>query len=343
MSVGRLGQITPVAEIEPVEVGGALVRHASLHNEGDITRKDIRIGDVVIVQRAGDVIPQIIGPVVAERDGTERRFVMPAVCPECDGPVTRDPDAAQHRCHNGACPARLQARLEHFAGRDAMDIDGLGEKVIALLLEHDLIGTLPDLYRLRADALIGLPGFKERSATKLTAAIGGSVTRPATAVLYALGIPHVGRRMSAQLLRVFPSIEAIGAASAEELRAVDTVGPAVADAIVAWFATDTNRQLVQDLRAAGLTMTHDAPQDAPASPAGALSGKRVCVTGTLPTLSRAEAHVLIEGAGGTVASSVSSKTDYLVAGEKAGSKLTKATGLGIAVLDEGAFRALIAP
>lgn len=340
VSVGRLGQITPVAEIAPVELGGAMVRHASLHNEGDITRKDIRIGDTVIVQRAGDVIPQIIGPVIAERDGSERAFVMPATCPECAGPVTRDPEEAQHRCNNAACPARLHARLEHYAKRDAMDIDGLGEKVVALLIEHGLVADLPDLHRLEPTALIGLPGFKERSATKLVAAIAASTERPATAVLYALGIPHVGRRMSAQLLGAFPSIDAIGAASVEELCAVDTVGPAVAEAIRAWFATATNRDRVAQLATVGLTMTHTAPANAAQSPAGALTGKRVCVTGTLPTLSRAEAHALIEASGGVVASSVSAKTDYLVAGDKAGSKLTKATGLGITILDEATFTAL---
>lgn len=341
VSVGRLGQITPVAEIEPVELGGAMVRHASLHNEGDITRKDIRVGDVVIVQRAGDVIPQVVGPVVAERDGSERVFLMPGTCPECDGPVTRDPDEAQHRCTNSACPARLQARLEHFVARDAMDIDGLGEKAITLLLEHDLIRDLADLYRLDAEGLIGLPGFKERSATKLVGAIGASVSRPATAVLYSLGIPHVGRRMSAQLLGVFPSIGAIGEASEDDLRAVDTVGTAVAEAIVSWFAQAPNRSLLDDLSTLGLSLTHTAPATPAEALSGALVGKRVCVTGTLPVLSRAEAHAMVESAGGIVASSVSSKTDYLVAGEKAGSKLTKATGLGITVLDEEGLRALV--
>lgn len=340
VSVGRLGQLTPVAVIEPVELGGAMVRYATLHNLEDITRKDIRIGDTVIVQRAGDVIPQVVGPVPDGRDGSEVVFTMPDTCPSCAQKVSKADGEAQHRCLNLTCPARTSAGIRHFVARDAMDIEGMGEKIVAVLLAEGLVSTPADLYRLRPEQLSGLPGFGERSAAKLVASVATSIERPLPAFLYSLGIPFVGRRMSRTILAAFPSIEVIAAASADELAEIEGVGPSVAGAVADWFSDPVNLALLADLQSFGLGAA-PAPGEASAPVAiteTALTGKRVCVTGTLSSLSRDEAQALIESVGGIVSSSVSAKTDYLVAGEKAGSKLAKAEKLGVAVIGEDELR-----
>lgn len=327
-SVGRLGTITPVAELTPVQVGGVTVSNASLHNMDEIERKDVRIGDTVILERAGDVIPYIVEPVLEKRPSTARRFKMVSKCPACGSAVVRAEDKAAYRCSGTACPARLKETLRHFAGKNAMDIDGLGEKLVDALVEAGLVAGFADLYKLGTDDVAQLDRMGPKSAANLITAIEQSKSRPLSRLIFALGIPHVGEFAARLLSRAFGSLEKIASADREELEGLDGIGPEMADSITRFFEETANRRLLTELEAAGLEARGDSGPTG-----GALAEKTFVLTGTL-SITRNRAKDLIQGAGGTVASAVSGKTDYLVCGEDAGSKLKKAKDLGVDCIDE---------
>ncbi|GAB4275922.1 MAG: NAD-dependent DNA ligase LigA [Candidatus Promineifilaceae bacterium] len=332
VNVGRTGILAPNAVLEPVEIGGVTVRNATLHNYDEIARKDIRIGDMVIVKRAGDVIPYIVGPVVDLRDGSERVVELPQVCPSCGETAVRVPGEVAIYCDNPACPAQLIRRVEYFVSRTAMDIDGFGAQTGELLIKEGLIHDVADIYYLRRDFLLELEGFQEKKVDNLLNGIEASKSQPPERLLTALGIRFVGSVAAALLIDVFGSIDALAAASQEELEAVDGIGPQTAVSITSWFANERNRQLLEKFRQAGLNFA--AEKKATDETAATLAGKTFVITGTLPTMSREQAKAFIEAHGGKVTSSVSKKTNYLLAGEKAGSKLTKAQTLSVPVIDE---------
>ena len=339
INVGRTGTLNPFAVLDPVVVGGVTVGMATLHNEEDIHRKDIREGDVVIVQRAGDVIPQVVGPLTEMRTGAETVFRMPAECPSCGTPVVRVEGEVAVRCPNPDCPAKQVEALKHFVSRGAMDIEGVGEKLVERLYTLGLVRDPADLYRLRADQLLELPGFQERMAAKVIASIAGSRQRPFPRVLFALGIPHVGYETADILARAFPDLERLRSASVDELSRVAGIGPIIGRAIAEFFADERNLDVVARLEEAGVQTALEAGTGAPA--AGPLSGLTFVLTGTLPTLSRERATELIEAAGGNVTGSVSGKTDYLLLGDEPGSKLAKAQKLGVPTLDEEGLRRML--
>ena len=330
INVGRTGALNPWAVLEPVELGGVTVSSATLHNEDLIAQKDIRLGDWVEVVRAGEVIPQVIAPVRERRDGSERPFVMPERCPECGTPVERPADEVASYCPNAACPGRIFEGIVHFASREAMDIRGLGPERVGQLLEEGLIRDASDLYHLKADRLAELDRFGQQSAQQLVQAIAASRAKPLSNLLFGIGIRHVGRGVATLLARRFGSLEALRSAPEAEIRNVSGVGPTIAAAVASFFQDASNLRLLDRLAEAGLTLTEPraVAEDAP------LAGKSFVLTGTLPTLSRADAAALIEAAGGRVTSAVSKKTDAVVAGGDAGSKLEKARTLGIEVIDE---------
>jgi DNA ligase (NAD+) len=316
-----------------------VVKLATLHNEDDILRKDIRIGDHVVIQRAGDVIPQVVGPLTARRDGSERVFSMPANCPACNTPVERTDGEVRHRCPNPNCPSRGLEALRHFVSRGALDVDGVGEKLVARFWELGLVRRPSDLYRLTVDDLLPLEGFQRTSAENAIASIDASRRRSFARVLFGLGIPHVGFVTAEAIARQIGSMDALRTAGIQEIEAVEGVGPIIADAVAAWFADPDHAALVDELRDAGLTM--ETPEDERVPAAGPLVGQSFVLTGTLERRSRDEAAEEIVARGGKVTGSVSKKTSYVVAGESPGSKLAKAESLGIPVLDEDAFEALL--
>jgi DNA ligase (NAD+) len=332
LNVGRTGAVTPFAQLAAVEVGGVTITSATLHNEDQISQKDIREGDEVEVMRAGEVIPQVLGPTAKARERADRAdpWVPPATCPACGTPLHRPEDEVIRYCENGACPGRLLEGIVHYAGRDAMDIRGLGYERVKLLLEEKLITDVSDLYRLTADRLEPLEGFAAQSAKQLVTAIEASKGRPLSTFLFAIGIRHVGKNNAQLLARRFPSLDAIGAASYEAIEAIPGVGAAIAHAVADFFAHEGSRGLIDRLRALGVDPVEAVTVDA----GGPLAGKTFVLTGTLPTLSRKDAAALIEKAGGRVAGNVTRTTHVLVAGEDAGSKLEKAKELGIGVIDE---------
>ena len=341
VSVGRTGALVPFAELEPVSVGGATVRLATLHNQEDVARKGLMIGDTVIVQRAGDVIPQVVGPLTQERTGAERPFTMPERCPACGTPVVHPPGEVQMRCPNRSCPAQIQQGLFHFASRGAMDIEGLGEKTIRRFFEEGLVRSFADIYDLRdhRERLVAMEGFKDVSVDNLLAAVERSKERPWSRVLYGLGIRHVGDVTAQAIVAVAPSLDALLEADAESLAQAEGVGPVVAESIREFLTSTDNRDLLERLRAAGLTMEADvtaAPSDGP------LTGRTVVVTGGLEAYSRDDAKRAIAAAGGKVTGSVSRATSFVVAGADPGSKLEKATTLGVPVVEEEAFLAILA-
>ena len=339
VNVGRTGALVPFAVMDPVFVGGVTVRQATLHNHEDIARKDLRIGDRVIVQRAGDVIPQVVAPLTQERTGAERPFAMPERCPACDTPIAQAEGEVVIRCPNRACPAQILQSIIHFASRGAMDIEGLGEKTLVKLFEEELVSDVADIYGLRAEDLANLEGFGEIAATNLVRAIEASKAQPWPRVLYGLGIRHVGEVTAQAVAVVVPSLEMLLAADAEQLGAAEGVGPVVAGAITEHFAVDRNRATLERLRDAGVQVAMEAvtpPADGP------LAGCTVVVTGGLETLSRDEAKRAIAGAGGKATDSVSKKTSFVVAGRDPGSKMAKAESLGVPVLDEAGFLAVLA-
>ena len=341
IQVGRTGKLTPVAKLEPVFVGGTTVSNATLHNLFELRRKGVRVGDMVIVRRAGDVIPEVVGRVPGERPGYVRNFRMPRACPVCGSRVTREKGGIDHRCSGGLfCAAQRKQALLHFAGRRAMDIEGLGDKLVDQLVDGGLIRTLPELYRLGVAKLAELDRMAEKSAANLVAALEKSKRTTLARFLYALGIRQVGEATAKDLAKHFGALDRIMDAPIDQLLEVNDVGPIVAQSIRTFFEQPHNREVVEQLRAAGVHWDeHDgAAADTASLP---LAGKTLVLTGTLPTLSRDEAKALIEAAGGKAAGSVSKKTDYVVAGDEAGSKLDKARELGITILDEAGLRALL--
>ncbi len=340
IQVGRTGALTPVARLAPVFVGGVTVTNATLHNEDEIRRKDLWIGDQVVVRRAGDVIPEIARAVPEQRPPTARRFVMPTACPVCGSAAVRSADEAVSRCSGGLyCPAQCKQAVLHFASRRAMDIEGLGDKVVDQLVEQHIVRSPADLYRLGLLALVNLERLGEKSANNLLAAIEKSKQTTLARFIYALGIRNVGESTARELARHFGSLDRLLAADGEQLQRVADVGPIVADSIRQFCTEPHNQEAIAQLRAAGVTWQED---DAVAAPSGALSGKICVLTGTLPTLNRDAASQLIQAAGGKVSASVSKKTDYVVAGAEAGSKLEKAQSLGVTIIDEGQLLALLA-
>ena len=339
VQVGRTGKLTPVARLAPVSVGGVTVTNATLHNLFEIRKKGVRVGDTVVVRRAGDVIPEVVRRVPGERAAYVPNFRMPAACPICGSEVVREKGEANHRCTGGLfCAAQRKEALLHFAARRAMDIEGLGDKLVDQLVDGNVVRSLPDLYRLRLDDLASLDRMAEKSAQNVLDALEKSKSTTLNRFLFGLGIRHVGEATAKDLARHFGTLDAIMAASVEQLLEVRDVGPVVAESIHTFFAQPHNREVVQQLRACGVHWEEGAPAEkAPQI----LAGKTVVLTGTLPTMGRDEAKELLEAAGAKVSGSVSKKTSYVVAGAEAGSKLTKAQELGVPVLDEAGMLALL--
>ena len=339
LQIGRTGAATPVGELEPVFVAGSTIRRATLHNRAFIEEKDIRIGDTVVVQKAGDVIPEIDHVVTEKRPPEAVPYVFPTICPECGTALVQLAGEARVRCPNAlACPAQVRARIVHFASKDAMDIVGLGPEIVNQLYESGLVRELADLYELELAQLLRLERFAEAKAKSLLAAIAASKENALYRLIYALGIPLVGLETSKILARNFPDMAALAAADVGSLTALDQIGALIAQEVVGFFASDTNRAQLRRLAELGLNMRSEREAQALEQ---TLAGKTFVLTGTLPTYSRDEAKALIEARGGKVTGSVSKKTSYLVAGEKPGSKYDKAVSLGIPVLDEQALLALL--
>ncbi|HNC61220.1 MAG TPA: NAD-dependent DNA ligase LigA, partial [Rhodocyclaceae bacterium] len=342
--VGRTGKLTPVAKLEPVFVGGVTVTNATLHNEDETRRKDVRIGDTVVVRRAGDVIPEVVGVDLSKRPSDpgppfDLRAMLGGRCPVCGSAIAREEGEADWRCSGGLfCPAQRKQALLHFASRRAMDIEGLGDKLVDQLVDNAIVGTPADLYKLGVLALANLERMADKSAGNLVDAIEASKRTTLARFIFALGIRNVGEKTAKDLARHFGSIDALMAADEARLQQVPDVGPIVASSVAQFFAEPHNREVIEQLRAAGLTWEEGAPQE---TVAGRLAGKTFVLTGTLPVLTRDEAGALIEAAGGKVSGSVSKKTDFVVAGAEAGSKLDKAQRLGITILDEAGLRALL--
>lgn len=339
VQVGRTGAITPVARLEPVVVGGVTVTNATLHNEDEIRRKDVRIGDIVIVRRAGDVIPEVVSVVKEQRSSELTAFVMPSQCPICGSHIERPVDEAIARCTGGLfCQAQRKQALLHFAQRKAMDIEGLGDKLVDQLVDQQIIKTPADLYRLGFMSLVQLERMGEKSAQNLLASIEKSKKTTLARFIFALGIRHVGETTGKDLAQHFQSIDALITASYEQLLEVKDVGPTVAQSIIEFMAESHNREVIEALIASGIECQVDKKQIV-----DAVAGKTFVLTGTLPTLSREQAKDMLEKAGAKVAGSVSAKTDYVVAGADAGSKLEKAQQLGVAVIDEAQLLQLLGP
>ena len=341
IQVGRSGVLTPVAELEPVLVAGSTVSRATLPNEEEIARKDLRIGDRLLVEKAGDVIPAVVAILTADRDGSEKVFHMPKHCPVCHAPVSRTEGEVAVRCANPGCAAQVRRRIEYFASRSSMDIAGLGEAVVAQLCEAGLLHDVAGLYDLRAEQLLPLERMGEKSVTNLLAAIEASKQQPLWRLLAALGIPHVGVTVSRTLASSFGTIDRLSAASAEELCAVEEIGEIMASAIHGWFRDPEVAKLLGKLRAAGLNFGERDPKESAPAAEGPLKGTIWVLTGTL-SIPREEAAEMIRDKGGKVSGSVSAKTTYLLAGDEAGSKLTKAEKLGVKILNESEFKNLIA-
>ena len=341
VNVGRTGVLTPYAVLEPVEVGGVVVERATLHNFDFIREKDIRIGDRVWVKRAGDVIPYIIGPVVEARTGEERPYEPPKVCPSCGEPVVHPEGEVAYYCVNAACPAQRVRNIEHFVSRGAMDIEGLGEKIVLQLAEAGLVEDAADLYYLKKEDLLSLEGFAEKKAENLLRAIETSKNRPLARLITALGIRGVGEVVAQLLAAHYPDLDALSRATVEELQQLEGIGPVVAENIVAWFRAPHNRQMLEKLRKAGVWPQQEA-DTAPAEAAQPFAGKTFVITGTL-SRPRNEVKAFIQAHGGKVTNSVSRKTDYLVVGENPGSKLAKAQKLGVPTITEEELYALAIP
>jgi len=338
VNVGRTGRVTPFAQLEPVHVGGVTVSTATLHNEDEVKRKDVLIGDTVVVRRAGDVIPEVVGPVVALRDGSERRFTMPKKCPECGTALVRPEGEADTRCPNTvSCPAQLRESVFHFAGRGALDIEGLGYETAIALLEAGRLRDIGDIFHLDADAFEGLRGFGDKKIAQILTGIEAARSRPLWRLLVALSIRHVGPTAAQALARELRSVDAIAAASAEELAAVEGVGPTIAAAIQDWFADPRHQEIVERIRSGGGRLVEEGDVAGP----GPLTGLTVVVTGTLDGYSRDAAAAAVQQRGGKVSGSVSKKTSFVVVGESPGSKYDKAVQLGVPVLDEAGFQTLL--
>ncbi len=339
VQIGKTGAITPVADLEPVELAGTTVTRASLHNADEIQRKDIRVGDVVVVEKAGKVIPHIVRVEKHERTESLSEFIFPTRCPDCDTPLVKDEGGVYIRCPNPECPAQLKERIRYFASRNAMDIEGLGDKLVDQLVESKLVRAYGDLYRLQTQQLLELERMGTRSAEKLLAGVEASKTRGLARLLNGLSIRHVGARVAVVLAETFGSIEDLQKAGVEDLSETMEIGPVIAESVHAFLQSDFGRVTIADLASAGVDMT--APRKPKTVPTGPLAGKTIVVTGTLQHYGRDEIKGLISQHGGRAAASVSKNTDFVVAGEKAGSKLDKARELGVTVLTEQEFEALI--
>jgi DNA ligase (NAD+) len=343
IQVGRTGALTPVAELEPVHLAGTVVKRATLHNEEDMRRKDIRVGDMVIIEKAGEIIPAVIQVVTTKRTGAEKEFHFPKTCPECGSKVSRsglESEQVVLRCTNPDCPAQVRGRIEHWCSRGAMDIEGGGQALVTQLVEHGLVHDVADLYKLTPDELLQLERMGEKSVQNFLAAIDASKSRDLWRLIYGLGILHVGVGVAKALARGFRDLDDLMQASLDQLTEVEDVGAVIAQSVVQWFGNSRDRQLIERLRRAELNFKSSLFANVSKEKAAALAGKTFVLTGTLPTLTREEATAQIEALGGKVSSSVSKKTDYVLAGEEAGSKLEKAQKLGIKTIDEKEFRKL---
>ncbi len=338
VTVGRTGTLNPNAVLEAVQIGGVTVKSATLHNAEYINSNDIRIGDTVLVTRAGDVIPRVVGPILSERTGKERVFKMPDRCPVCGSAVDHPPGEAMSRCTNASCAAQVYERVRHFASRGAMDIEGFGDVLAEQATSSGLVRDIADIYALDEAKLASLPRMGEKTIANLLRAIDGSKSRGLSRVLTGLGIRFVGEQTAAILARDFGTIDAIEEADEDALKQSEGIGPEVASSVRLFFDQPANRSMIERLRSAGVVMES---RQAVRSSDGPLAGKTFVLTGALPTMTREEASERIEAAGGKVTGSVSKKTDYVVAGDAAGSKLAKAQSLGVAVIDEDALRALL--
>lgn len=338
ISIGRTGALTPTAMLEPVEVDGSTVSRATLHNEDEIRRKDVRIGDKVLIQKAGDIIPEVVKVIKDVRTGDEKEFVMPEQCPACNSEVFKDPDEAVHRCLNVGCPAKLREKIIHFASRDAMNIDGLGPSIIDKLLEAELISDFGDLYYLKHEELIELERLGDKSAENLLEAIEKSKGRSFDRVIYALGIRHVGSRTASLITAEYSSIDELEEADIEDLSAINEVGEVIAESIVNFFASEENLEVVNKLAESGIKMSLEKNEDEIEE---IFSGMNFVLTGSLEGYTRKEAKEIIENRGGRVTSAVSSKTDILVVGDNPGSKLEQARDNDVRVLDETEFNNLL--
>ena len=335
INVGRTGSLNPYAVLEPVVVSGATVRNASLHNEEDIHRKDIRVGDMVTIERAGDVIPHVLGPVLANRPKDAEEFSMPSNCPECGTAIVKPEDEAMHRCPNTSCPAQFFELLKHFVSKGATDIDGLGDRWCRIFIDRGLVSDLADLYSLEKDQLLELDRMGDKLATRILANIETSKQKPLPRILFALGIIHVGSEIADLLTQAYNSIDEIADATEEELAEIPGIGPKIAASIASYLQLETNRAVIEKLRVAGVNLSQEPRQ---VSGEGLpLAGKTFVVTGTLSRFSRSESESRIKDLGGKITSSVTKNTDYLVVGESPGSKLAAAERLGTQVLDEARF------
>jgi DNA ligase (NAD+) len=343
VNVGRTGAVTPLAEMRPVQLAGTTVSRATLHNRDRIAELDIRVGDTVIIRKAGEIIPEVVRVLYELRPTGTQPFQMPSHCPECGQPLEKPEDEAVTRCINTSCPAILRRSLEHWASRDALDINGLGEKWVVQLVDQGLVQSVADLYDLTTAQLLTLERMGQKSAEKLVQAIAASKQQPWSRVLYGLGIRHVGSVNAQILTDRFPSVEAISQAAIADIAAVSGIGDIIAQAVHHWFQTPANQELIQRLQAAELQFVDEAKPSAIDPASQLLSGKTFVITGTLPNLKRDQAKALIQQAGGKVTDSVSKKTDYLVAGSEAGSKLEKAQALNLPILSEADLLQLLEP
>ena len=343
IQVGRTGKVTPVAHLEPIEIAGTTVSRASLHNRDELERLGVQIGDTVVVEKAGKIIPHVLRVEIEARQGDEQPFKFPTHCPECESELVREPEEVDFRCPNPNCPARLRESLRFFASRGAMDIDGLGIKRVEQLLDAGLVTNLADIYGLKElrSQLLNLERSGEKSVDKLLAGIEASKSRPLWRLLTGLNIRHVGTRNAQVLEAEFGTLDAIIAASEEELAETNEIGPVIASSVKNFFDTPANRELIENFRSAGVNFGTPVERRPPSEGDGPLADRTIVITGTLPTLKRQEAEALVRSHGGKTSSSVSKKTDYVLAGEKAGSKLDKAQKLEVPVLDEAAFLKLI--
>jgi len=340
INVGRTGSLNPYAILEPVHVGGVVISSAALHNEEDIHRKDIRIGDTVIVQRAGEVIPEIVSPVVSKRTGKERIFHMPTHCPVCGAEVIKPEDEAMHRCTNSACPAQALEQIKHFVARNAMDVDGVGEKLCQALFEKGLVKDVADLYYLTPQQLLGLEKMADKSVSNALESIDASKDRPLARVIFALGILHVGEEYAELLADKFSSIDELAKAGREELLSLPSIGPKIADSIVAFFRQKGNKNIIKKLRKAGVKLEKEKVEEAKPEELP-LTGLEFVITGKLEAFARSEAEARVKELGGKAGSDVTKETSYLVVGADPGSKLAKAQKLGIKTLSEAEFLELL--
>jgi len=341
INVGRTGSLNPYAILEPVRVGGVVISSAALHNEEDIHRKDIRIGDWVVVQRAGEVIPEIVEPIVSRRTGKEKIFSMPSRCPVCGSEVIKPEGEAMHRCTNTACPSQALERIKHFVSRGAMDIDGVGEKLCQALFDAGLVKDAADLYYLTKEQLLGLERMADKSVSNVLSSIERSKDRPLARVIFALGIPHVGDQYAELLAERFQSIDQLAEASQEELSALPSIGPKIAEGIFAFFRQKGNKQIIEKLKKRGVKLEREKVKETQLEEELPLAGLEFVLTGKLDSLSRSEAEAKIKALGGKAGSDVTRKTSYMVVGADPGSKLAKAEKLGIKTLSEAEFLKLL--